>query len=66
MYNIGDKVFLKISPWKDVIRFSRYRKLSLRFIGSYEVVECMGSVAYRLALSPKLASIYNVFHVSIL
>ena len=63
---IGEKVFLKVSPWKKVMRFGRKGKLSPRFIGSYEVIEKVGPVAYRLALPLKLEKIHNVFHVSML
>ena len=48
------------------MRFGKNNKLSPRFIGSYEVIEKVGSVAYRLALPPKLENIHNVFHVSML
>ena len=63
---IGEKVFLKVSPWKKVIRFGNKGKLSPRFIGQYGVIENMGPVTYRLALPPKLEKIHNVFHVSML
>ena len=65
-YNVGDKVFLKISPWKGVLRFGKRRKLSPRYIGPYEVLERVDPVAYRLALPPELYQIHDVFHVSIL
>ena len=65
-YEIGEKVFLKISPWKKVLRFGKNGKLSPRFIGPYEVIEKVGPVAYRLALPPELEKIHNVFHVSML
>ena len=65
-YEIGEKVFLKASPWKKVMRFRRKGKLSPRFIGPYEVIEKVGPVAYRLALPPELEKIHNVFHVSML
>ena len=64
--NVGDKVFLKISPWKGVIRFGKYKKLSPRFIEPYEVVKRIRPVAYWLALPPKLEGVYDVFHVSML
>ncbi len=41
-YEVGDKVFLKVSPWKRVLRFRRKGKLSPRFIGPYEVIERVG------------------------
>ena len=63
---MGDKVFLKVSPWKKVLRFGRKGKLSPRFIGPYEIIERIGPVAYRLALPPELDRIHNVFHVSML
>ena len=65
-YEIGIKVFLKVSPWKKVMRFGKKGKLSPRFIGPYEVIEKVGPVAYRLALPPDLEKIHNVFHVSML
>ena len=63
---MGDKVFLKVSPWRKVLRFGKKGKPSLRFIGLYEIVERVGPVAYRLALPPELAKLYNVFQVSML
>ncbi|KAL4283338.1 hypothetical protein GQ457_16G019340 [Hibiscus cannabinus] len=63
---IGDKVFLKVSPWKKVLRFGKKGKLSPRYIGPFEVLEKVGFVAYRLALPPKFDKIHNVFHVSML
>ncbi|KAG8471955.1 hypothetical protein CXB51_036468 [Gossypium anomalum] len=61
-FQVGDKVFLKVSPWKKVLRFGRKGKLSPRFIGPYEIIERIGPVAYRLALPPELDRIHNVFH----
>ena len=65
-YEIGEKVFLKVSPWKKMMRFGRKGKLSPRFIGPYEVIEKVGPMAYRLALPQNLEKIHNVFHVSML
>ncbi|KAL4340132.1 hypothetical protein GQ457_08G027320 [Hibiscus cannabinus] len=45
-YVVGDRVFLKVPPWKKVMRFGRKGKLSPRFIGSYDIVERVGPVAY--------------------
>ena len=57
-YEIREKVFLKVSPWKKFMRFGKKGKLSPRFIRSYEVIEKVGSVAYRLALPPELEKIH--------
>ena len=65
-YEVGDKVFLKISPWRKILRFGKKGKLSPRFIGPYEVLELIGPVAYRLALPLELAKLHDVFHVSML
>ena len=59
-------MFLKVSPWKKIHRFGRKGKLSPRFIGPYEILERVGSVAYRLALPMELAKLHDVFHVSML
>ena len=65
-YEIDEKVFLKVSPWKKVMIFGKNGKLSPRFIGPYEVIEKVGPLAYRLALPSELEKIHNVFHVSML
>ena len=65
-YEVGDKVFLKVSPWRKVLRFGKKWKLGPRFIGLYEVLERIRPVAYRLALPPELAKVHDVFHVSML
>ena len=65
-FQVGDWVFLKLSPWKGVVRFGKRGKLSPRNIGPYEIIERVGSLAYQLALPPELARIHNVFHVSML
>ncbi|KAL2250183.1 UNVERIFIED_CONTAM: hypothetical protein Sindi_2492000, partial [Sesamum indicum] len=64
-YKVGDKVFLKISPWRGILRFGRQGKLSPRYIGQYEIIERIGPLAYRLALPAEL-SIHDVFHISTL
>ena len=63
---IGDRVFLKISPWKSVLRFGKQGKLSPRYIGPYEIVSKVGPVAYNLKLPPELSRIHDTFHVSML
>ena len=63
---MGDKVFLKVSPWKGVLRFGRRGKLRPRYIGPYEIIARVGPVAYRLGLPPELSKFHNVFHISML
>lgn len=65
-FQVGDKVFLKVSPWKKVLRFGRKGKLSPQFIGPYEVIERAGLVAHHLLLPIELERMQNVFHVSML
>ena len=64
-YEVGEKVSLKVSPWRKVLRFGKKGKLSLRFIGTYEVLERIEPVVYLLALPLELAKLHDVFHVSI-
>ncbi|KAA3485001.1 DNA/RNA polymerases superfamily protein [Gossypium australe] len=65
-YVVGDRVFLKVSPWRKVLRFARKGKLSLRFIKPYEIIERIDPIAYRLDFPSELEKIHNVFHVSML
>ena len=65
-FKVGDRVFLKVSPWKGVLRFGRRGKLRPRYIGPYEIIARVGSIAYRLDLPPELSMVHNVFHVSML
>ena len=65
-FEVGEHVFLKVSPTKGVMRFGQRGKLAPRFIGPFEILQKVGPVAYRLALPPALASIHDVFHVSML
>ena len=51
---------------KGVMRFSRKGKLSLRYVGSYEILQLVGEVTYEIELPAELASVHPVFHVSIL
>ena len=65
-FKVGDRVFFKVSPWKGVLRFGRRRKLGPRYIGPYEIISRVGTVAYRLDLPPELSKVHNAFHVSML
>nr|GFA40835.1 putative reverse transcriptase domain-containing protein [Tanacetum cinerariifolium] len=63
-FEVGDKVMLKVSPGKGVIRFGKRGKLSLWYIRPFEIIEWIGTVAYKLELLEKLHGIHNTFHVS--
>ena len=62
----GVQVLLKVSPMKEVMQFGKRGKLSLRYIGPFEVLKRVGEVAYELALPPGLSRVHSVFHVSML
>ncbi|XP_073045811.1 uncharacterized protein [Primulina eburnea] len=55
-----------VAPMKGVMRFGKKGKLSPRFIGPFEILERVGTLAYRVALPPNLAGVHNVFHVTML
>ena len=61
---VGDSVFLKVAPMRGVMRFAKEGKLSLLYVGLFEVIERIGEVAYRLAFPLVLSRLYDVFHVS--
>ena len=65
-FEVGDHVFLKVMPKRGVVRFGKRGKLSPRFIGSFEILERVGTVAYRLALPPSMSGVHEVFYVSML
>ncbi|GJX25068.1 putative reverse transcriptase domain-containing protein [Tanacetum coccineum] len=63
-FQVGDKVMLKVLPWKGVICFGERGKLNLRYIGPFKVLAKVGIVAYRLELPQQLSKVHSMFHVS--
>ncbi|GJT95632.1 putative reverse transcriptase domain-containing protein [Tanacetum coccineum] len=63
-FEVGDRVLLKVSPWKGVVRFGKKGKLAPRYVGPFEIVERVGPVAYRLKLPQELSCVHDTFHVS--
>ncbi|GJZ45072.1 putative reverse transcriptase domain-containing protein [Tanacetum coccineum] len=63
-FQVGDKVMFKVSPWKGVIHFGKREKLNPGYIGPFNVLAKVGTVAYRLKLPQQLSKVYSTFHVS--
>ena len=63
---VGNQMFIKIRPWKNIMRFGIKGKLAPRYSGPYKIIKIIGLIAFWLALPPYLAKIHNVFHVSLL
>ncbi|GJX59102.1 hypothetical protein Tco_0290492 [Tanacetum coccineum] len=63
-FELGDRVLLKVTPWKGVVRFGKKGKLAPRYVGPFEILERIGPVAYRLRLSEELSGVHDTFHVS--
>ncbi|GJX19841.1 putative reverse transcriptase domain-containing protein [Tanacetum coccineum] len=63
-FEVGDKVMLKVSPWKGVVHFGKRGKLNPRFVGPFKVIKRVGDVAYKLELPEELSRVHNTFHVS--
>ncbi|GJX49923.1 putative reverse transcriptase domain-containing protein [Tanacetum coccineum] len=63
-FQVGDKVMLKVSPWKGVIHFGKRGKLNPCYIGAFKILAKVGTVAYRLELPEQLSRIHITFHVS--
>ncbi|GKF98979.1 hypothetical protein Tco_0297762 [Tanacetum coccineum] len=64
-FQVGDKVMLKVSPWKGVVRFGKRGKLNPKYVGPFKVLEKVEEVAYKLELPEELSRVHNTFHVTI-
>ncbi|GKC71241.1 putative reverse transcriptase domain-containing protein [Tanacetum coccineum] len=63
-FEVGDKVMLKVSPWKGVIRFGKRGKLNPRYIGPFKIFAKVGTLAYRLELPKQLTRVHSTFYIS--
>ena len=63
-FEVGDLVFLKVSPWRGAVRIRGRGKMSPRYVGPFEIRERIGSSAYRLRLPAEFSRLHDVFHVS--
>ena len=64
IFEVGDYVYLKVSPMRSVRRFNMKGKLAPRYIGPFKILERCGEVAYQLELPESLSGVHDVFHVS--
>nr|GEU63587.1 putative reverse transcriptase domain, ribonuclease H-like domain, aspartic peptidase domain protein [Tanacetum cinerariifolium] len=63
-FHAGDRVMLKISPRKGIIRFGKRGKLNPRYIGPFKILKRIAPVAYKLELPEELSNVHNTFYVS--
>ncbi|GJS02296.1 hypothetical protein Tco_0318804 [Tanacetum coccineum] len=63
-FEVGDRVMLKVSPWKGVVLFGKRGKLNPRYVRPFKVLAKVGKVAYKLELPQELSRVHHTFHVS--
>ncbi|GKG46046.1 hypothetical protein Tco_0498492, partial [Tanacetum coccineum] len=63
-FDVGDRVMLKVSPWKGIVRFGKRGKLNPRYVEPFKVLAKVGKVAYKLELPQELSRDHHTFHVS--
>ncbi|GJT27220.1 putative reverse transcriptase domain-containing protein, partial [Tanacetum coccineum] len=63
-FQVGDKVMLKVLPWKGVVCFGKRGKLNPRYVGHFKMLERVGDIAYKLELPEELSGVYDTFHIS--
>nr|GEW86761.1 putative reverse transcriptase domain-containing protein [Tanacetum cinerariifolium] len=61
---VGDRVMLKVSPWKGVVRFGKRGKLNPRYVRPFKVFAKVKDVAYKIELPQELGMVHHTFHVS--
>ncbi|GJU41307.1 putative reverse transcriptase domain-containing protein [Tanacetum coccineum] len=64
VFQVGDKVMLKVSPWKGVVRFGKRGKLNPRYVSPFKIIKRVRTVSYKLELPQQLSQVHNTFHVS--
>ncbi|XP_070032199.1 uncharacterized protein [Nicotiana tomentosiformis] len=66
VFMVGERVLLRVSPMKGVMRFRKKGELSPLYIYPFKIPERVGEVAYKHSLTPSLSGVHSVFHVSML
>lgn len=62
-FQVDNHMFFRVNHITGVGRSFKCRKLTLRFIGPFEIIEKVGAVAYRIALPPSLSNLHDLFHI---
>ena len=65
-FEVGDHVFLKVMPEREVVKFGKRGQLASRYIRPFKILERVGIISYQLALPPSLSCVHKVFHISML
>jgi hypothetical protein len=63
-FEVGNHMYLRVSPMKGVKRLGVKGKLAPRYIGPFPILEKCGPVAYKLELPLSLVGVHDIFHVS--
>nr|GEU99327.1 putative reverse transcriptase domain-containing protein [Tanacetum cinerariifolium] len=63
-FQVGDKIMLKVSPWKGVIRFGKQEKPNPHYIRPFKIIAKVGTIAYRIELPEQLSRVHSTLHVS--
>ncbi|GKG20068.1 hypothetical protein Tco_0379869, partial [Tanacetum coccineum] len=63
-FEVEDRVMLKVSPWKGVVRFGKWGKLNPRYVGPFKVLAKVRKVACSLELPQEFSRVHHTFHVS--
>jgi hypothetical protein len=64
LFEVGDFVYLKVSPMRDTHKFEVKEKLAPRYVKPFKIVDDKGEVVYQLELPPQLSDVHDVFHMS--
>jgi hypothetical protein len=64
-FQVGDFVYLRVSPTRGIQQFGIKGKLAPRYIGPFEIIKICGPVAYRLQLPSQLVAIHDICNIQV-